>query len=93
MNEMTWEDARETIRNQSYEYLQKIEWYYGDNRAPFAWPPSFARRPGLFGWIYVCKLFYYDEGIRIMKAKSPSLLTGEVQKALIPYPRFGSDSE
>ena len=40
-DEELWVKYQEKITKHLMEVLQKIEWYYGDNRAPFRYPPRF----------------------------------------------------
>ncbi|MBE0646261.1 MAG: hypothetical protein IH596_00595 [Bacteroidales bacterium] len=37
-----WEEAQQEILRFLVEILHRIEWRYGDNRAPFKYPPEFS---------------------------------------------------
>ena len=53
--ELTWEQAKEQIDQYIISYFVKIEWYYGDNRAPFAYPAQFYIKQGNTP-VYICEL-------------------------------------
>ena len=75
--ELTWEQAKKEIDHYIVLYLQKIEWYYGDNRAPFAYPPRlYINRKTGDTPAYVCELVleFSDSHNIIIEEKTPSLL-------------------
>ncbi|MFC2102324.1 hypothetical protein ACFLS7_04960 [Bacteroidota bacterium] len=37
-----WEETQQEILQFLVETLHRIEWHYGDNRAPFKYPPEFS---------------------------------------------------
>lgn len=67
-----WEDEKNIILKFIEELLVKIEWRYGDNRAPIKYPPKFSKEEGKF----FCKVELEDgAGELIYYADDPSLLT------------------
>ncbi|MBN2534434.1 MAG: hypothetical protein JXB88_16230 [Spirochaetales bacterium] len=83
--EMTWEQAKEEIDKYIIIYFQKIEWYYGDNRAPFAYPPRFSmNREDSGSFTYTCELVMEDPGSEniIMEEETPSLLFKRVKEEI-----------
>lgn len=87
MNESeNWDEARKSVLEILTEILLKIEWHYGDNRAPFRFPPTFkatARPDG--STIYQCvietDLGEPEEQI-ILSAGSPESLPDIVRMSI-----------
>jgi len=70
-----WEDDKNIILKFIEELLAKIEWRYGDNRAPIKYPPKFSEEEGK----YFCKVELEDDtGELIYNAENPSSLTSKV---------------
>ena len=38
---MFWEEGQQKVLEYLVDILHQIEWHYGDNRAPFKYPPLF----------------------------------------------------
>lgn len=82
--ELTWEEAKKEIDKYIIIYFQKIEWYYGDNRAPFAYPPRLYTKQKSSGTTYICELVleYADADSIIIEEKTPSLLFERTKKEI-----------
>lgn len=83
--ELTWEQAKKEIDKYIIIYFQKIEWYYGENRAPFAYPPRlYIERKKRGTPSYVCELILEDSlpDSIIIEEKTPSLLFERVKKEI-----------
>jgi len=87
MNESkNWDEARKRVLEILTEILLKIEWHYGDNRAPFRFPPNFGVNTGPDGsTIYQCvietDLGEPEERI-ILSAGSPESLPDIVRMSI-----------
>lgn len=99
----TWKIIIKEIDNYIITYFQKIEWYYGENRAPFAYParcyidrtsanePLYSKEP-----LYVCELVMEDPGAINIKisAETPSQLLPKVIKTInSQFHNFEDDNE
>ena len=83
--EPTWEDIIEEIDTYIIKYFKKIEWYYGDNRAPFAYPAKcYIKNTETDMPVYVCELVMEDPGAEnlIIEEKTPALLFPLVKKTI-----------
>ena len=55
MDDPPWEQAQKDILYAVEEVLARIEWVYGDNRAPYCYPPQFIREEADDGTVkYTC---------------------------------------
>jgi len=69
------EDEKIIILKFIEELLAKIEWRYGDSRAPIKYPPKFSEEEGK----YICKVELEDDaGELIFDAEDPHSLTQKV---------------
>lgn len=68
------------------ELLARIEWQYGENRAPIKYPPEFFEEPGKFKCIVKLE---ENAGVLIFESDNPENLTAKVIEALKTkfYPR------
>ncbi len=44
MSKQEWEQIQEDVVNYILKFFGYIEWNYGENRAPFEYPPEFSRK-------------------------------------------------
>lgn len=71
-----WEDAIEVINKFICEILFRIEWKYGNCRAPFVFPPKYeaAEIDGVMNFSCSIKLEFSDDEQLNYSAVNPSLL-------------------
>ena len=71
-----WEKAIETIDKYLASILYKIEWNYGEYRAPFVFPPKYEISEERKERTYKCliKLEFSDDEVLCFTAKNPALL-------------------
>ena len=90
-----WDKAKKETEKFLYEYLMKIEWYYGEGRAPFGWPPLFKKR--LLGRKkYTCSLIIEDLDYKPLSisVKNPEEMLGAVRATVYDqFTSFESDME
>jgi hypothetical protein len=84
-----WEEIQVRITAELERILLKIEWYYGDNRAPFRFPPQFKIRSSKSNCPQYCCILQpdgsEDEPPWMFCADSPSALYNQVQEQLPGY--------
>ena len=81
----TWEEINKEIDEYIVKYFFKIEWYYGDNRAPFAYPAKlYIKKKETAAPVYVCELVMEDPGAEniIIEEKTPALLFIKVKETI-----------
>ncbi|MBN1926460.1 MAG: hypothetical protein JW798_11550 [Prolixibacteraceae bacterium] len=91
MNETTeWIETKKKIVDSIQKKLLRIEWGYGDNRAPVKFPPRFIETEEPDQKCYVCLIepdFGDDEPPLIIKSNSPGRLNEKILETL--KERFG----
>lgn len=56
-------ELKKAVEDYLVEYLYLVEWYYGDCRAPFDYPPKIYRKKAGRGiYTYFCELLSADPG-------------------------------
>jgi hypothetical protein len=97
MAEQDWETIKKEIDDYILTYFAKIEWYYGENRAPFAYPVLYrTEKTKPDSRIYVCELVMEDPGAEniIIKEDSPGKLFTAVKETINrTFTSFESDNE
>ena len=82
---MDWETAKRQITSYLEEYLFKIEWYYGEGRAPFCYPPVLEVEKEGNKLYYTCTLHldYSDTDEKlIIRAREPFELQDRVKETV-----------
>jgi hypothetical protein len=72
-------ETRQKINNFLEKILLEIEWKYGDNRAPFKWPPVHLNFLNIF---YICKILYEDSKPEFIISTNPEKLFKKVQESV-----------
>ncbi len=82
----TWDAAQEELRDFLTYLLVRVEYRYGDNRAPFRFPPEFEQSDGTYRCIIVEDVSDHREK-SVYTAATPAALV-EIVKTMV-VERFG----
>lgn len=65
-----WETIQQKINKYLVELLYDIEWHYGENRAPFIYPPIYETNSKKDGISYCCSITLEDCDNFVLKYES-----------------------